>query len=121
MLTNLFQKFNNSSKNKSNQANSGKTNTVTLINPQGEKRSIEVFENEYISEAAVRQQVDLPVSCNNGMCVTCTAKLLEGSITHDHSFLKLKEEEAGFLLTCHTLAKSDCVILTHQEEALLDL
>jgi ferredoxin len=98
-----------------------KTHKVTLIFPNGEKKVLNVKENEYISDVAIANGIKLPSSCNAGVCVSCTAKLLEGSIIHDHTFLKSKEEEAGFLLTCRTFATSDCVILTHQEDALLDL
>lgn len=97
------------------------THKLTFVNPQGRRQTIEVYEDEYITDAAARQGVNLPSSCNTGLCVSCTAKLLDGSIVHDHSFLKAKEEKAGFLLTCHTFATSDCVILTHQEEALLEV
>lgn len=101
--------------------NALRTHKVTLVFPDGTKKILNVKENEYISDVALSEGVRLPSSCNAGVCVSCTAKLLEGSIVHDHTFLKPKEEEAGFLLTCRTLVKSDCVILTHQEDALLDL
>ncbi|WP_373480609.1 2Fe-2S iron-sulfur cluster-binding protein [Geminocystis sp.] len=97
-----------------------KTHQVTLIKPDGEKIILKVKENEYISDVAIANGINLPLSCNAGICVTCAAKLLEGTIIHDHTFLKPKEEEAGFLLTCRTFVTSDCVILTHQENALLD-
>lgn len=102
-------------------SNAEKTHKVKLIFPDGSEKVLNVKENEYISDVAIAEGVKLPSSCNAGVCVSCTAKLLEGSIVHDHTFLKPKEEEAGFLLTCRTLVKSDCVILTHQEDALLDL
>jgi len=86
-----------------------KTHQVTLIKPDGEKVIL-----------AIANGINLPLSCNAGICVTCAAKLLEGTIIHDHTFLKPEEEAAGFLLTCRTFVTSDCVILTHQEDALLD-
>ena len=49
------------------------------------------------------------------------AKLLEGNVINDHTFLTSKEEAAGFILTCRSIPTSDCVILTHQEDALFDL
>ena len=95
---------------------------VTFIFPNDITKKIKVNKNEYISDAAVNQGIDnLPSSCNSGVCVTCTAKLLEGSVIHDHTFLSTKEEKAGFLLTCRTSVTSDCTIETHQEDALLEL
>ncbi|WP_308253603.1 2Fe-2S iron-sulfur cluster-binding protein [Geminocystis sp. GBBB08] len=101
--------------------NAIKTHKVTLVFPSGNKKVLNVKENEYISDVAITEGIKLPSSCNAGVCVTCTAKLVEGSIIHDHTFLKPKEEEAGFLLTCRTFVTSDCVILTNQEDALLDM
>jgi len=99
--------------------NNNKPHKVTLISPDGKESVIRMGEEEYISDVAAENGINLPISCNTGVCVTCTAKLVEGSIVHDHTFLDPKEEEAGFMLTCRTLVKSDCVILTHQEDALL--
>ncbi len=98
-----------------------KTFNVTLILPNNEEKIIKVRGDEYLSDAAANHGINLPSSCNAGICVTCTAKLLEGSIIHDHDFLKPNEEKAGFLLTCRTYITSNCTVLTHQEDALLDL
>ncbi len=94
---------------------------VTLILPNNERKTIKVRGDEYLSDAAANQGISLPSSCNAGICVTCTARLSEGSIIHDHDFLKPNEEKAGFLLTCRTYVTSNCTIVTHQEDALLDL
>ena len=95
---------------------------ITLLNKEkGLNSTIKVRGDEFIYDAAVQQGVQLPISCCAGACVTCTAKLLEGKVDQDHIFLKRKEEEAGFILTCKSVPLSDCVILTHQEDALLEI
>lgn len=95
---------------------------VTLINEaKGSRTTLEVQENEYIYDVAAEQGIDIPVSCCAGTCFTCTGKVLEGEVSQDTDFLKPKEVKAGFVLVCKTSPRSDCVILTHQEEALLDL
>jgi len=95
---------------------------VTLINEEkGLKKTIEVSGDEYIFDAAERQGIQLPVSCRAGSCISCTGKLISGEVDQDHNFLKPNELAAGFILTCRAYAMSDCVILTHQEDALLDL
>ena len=95
---------------------------VKLINSEkGLNTTIEVDAEEYILDAAKRQGVEIPYSCCAGACVTCSAKLLEGKVYQDTTFLKPQEIEAGFLLTCKSYPQSDCIILTHQEDALLDL
>lgn len=95
---------------------------VRLVNQQkGIDNAIEVGAGEYILDAAERQGFNLPYSCRAGVCVSCTAKLTEGKVNHDYDFLKAKEIEAGFFLTCKAFATSNCVVETHQEDALLDL
>ncbi|MBR8826641.1 MAG: 2Fe-2S iron-sulfur cluster binding domain-containing protein [Gomphosphaeria aponina SAG 52.96 = DSM 107014] len=95
---------------------------VTLINQvTGVKNTIQVRGDEFIQEVAELEGIELPVSCRAGACVSCTGKLIEGEVDQDQIFLKRKEEEAGFILLCKSYPMSDCVILTHQEEALLNL
>ncbi|MBR8826642.1 MAG: 2Fe-2S iron-sulfur cluster binding domain-containing protein [Gomphosphaeria aponina SAG 52.96 = DSM 107014] len=99
-----------------------KTYNVTLVNEEtGLKNTIQVMGHEFIQEVAELEGIELPVSCRAGACVSCTARLIKGEVDQDHIFLKRKEEDAGFILLCKSYPMSDCVILTHQEEALLNL
>ena len=99
-----------------------KVYNVTLVNKSlGLNKTIKVRDDEYILDAAEQQGLNLPVSCRAGVCINCTGRLVKGQVDQDHSFLRPKELAAGFLLTCKSYPLSDCVILTHQEEDLLDL
>ena len=68
----------------------------------------------FLCDAALAQGVKLPYSCKGGMCCTCRAMLVEGSVTMDRNFsLQDWELEAGFVLTCQALPTSARVVLDY--------
>ncbi|HMQ59783.1 MAG TPA: phenylacetate-CoA oxygenase/reductase subunit PaaK [Flavilitoribacter sp.] len=65
---------------------------------------------ESILEAALKAGADLPFSCKGGVCSTCRAKLIEGSVDMDVNWaLEQDELEDGYILTCQSHPKTSRV------------
>ncbi len=65
-----------------------------------------------VLEAALAVRADAPFSCRGGVCGTCRARLVEGTVRMDHSYaLEPAEIADGFVLTCQSHPSSDRVVL----------
>lgn len=92
---------------------------VRLVNPEGLDRTIAVPDDQYILDMAEEEGMRLPSGCRQGNCSVCVAKLLVGEVDQsEQNFLQQAETTAGYVVTCVAYARSDCVLLTHQEQVL---
>jgi ring-1,2-phenylacetyl-CoA epoxidase subunit PaaE len=69
-------------------------------------------DTEAILDATLKVRGDAPYACKNGMCGTCRAKLVTGTVEMDHNYaLEADELAAGFVLACQSYPTSEAVTL----------
>jgi ring-1,2-phenylacetyl-CoA epoxidase subunit PaaE len=86
------------------------------INLDGVSSTVEspVDAHESVLNAALRVRPDTPFACSGGVCGTCRARVLEGSVTMTENYaLEPDELERGYVLTCQSHPTSDRVVVDY--------
>ena len=78
--------------------------------------SIETSENLTILELALENGIDAPYSCQGGICSTCVARLIKGSVTMDNNQILTDDEvEGGLILTCQSRITSNQIEVSYDD------
>lgn len=86
------------------------------INLDGVSSTVEspVDAHESVLNAALRVRSDTPFACSGGVCGTCRARVLEGSVTMTENYaLEPDEIERGYVLTCQSHPTSDRLVVDY--------
>jgi ring-1,2-phenylacetyl-CoA epoxidase subunit PaaE len=76
------------------------TQDVTIVY-EGEEHVVSVPPNTTILDAALDLDIDLPYSCQSGLCTACRGKCLSGEVKMDEDEgLSDAEKNAGYVLPC---------------------
>jgi ferredoxin len=91
------------------------------IHHQGKTYTIQVPEDRTLLESAHYADIDLPSSCNAGVCTTCAAQILEGTVDQsDGMGLSPQLQNQGYVLLCVARPRSDLKIETEKEEVVYE-
>jgi ring-1,2-phenylacetyl-CoA epoxidase subunit PaaE len=67
-----------------------------------------------VLEATLRVRPDAPFACRGGVCGTCRARVVEGSVVMDTNWaLEPDELERGYVLTCQSHPTAPRVVLDY--------
>ena len=58
----------------------GNKYTISFTGSGEQSRTIECADNEYILDAAERQNVELPFTCRGGICGACVGRVAKGKV-----------------------------------------
>ena len=82
----------------------------------GKKHSMQMSATDKILDVALAAGLDLPYSCKGGVCCTCRAKVMQGSVVMEKNFtLEKWEAEQGFVLSCQAKPTSKDVVMSFDE------
>jgi ferredoxin len=86
-----------------------KTHTVTIANRAG--ATYDVDARRPLLDSLRDQGVDLPYGCKYGGCITCAAKLIEGSIDQRRQVaLNNRQISNGYVILCVARATTDITL-----------
>lgn len=96
------------------------TYNIRLHNPEkGLDVTIPCRDDQPILEAAELRGLALPYSCRSAACSTCAGKVQAGEVQLDEQFiLSDGDVDNGYTLLCSAHPRSDCTVLTHQQDEL---
>lgn len=86
------------------------------VNLDGVSSTVEspVDARESVLNAALRVRPDAPFACAGGVCGTCRARVIEGSVTMTENYALEPDELArGYVLTCQSHPTSDRVVVDY--------
>nr|WP_149084692.1 1,2-phenylacetyl-CoA epoxidase subunit PaaE [Microbacterium sp. 1S1] len=95
---------------------SGEKTVRIEVNLDGVSSTVEspVAARESVLNAALRVRPDAPFACAGGVCGTCRARVIEGSVTMTENYaLEPEELERGYVLTCQSHPTSDRVVVDY--------
>jgi ring-1,2-phenylacetyl-CoA epoxidase subunit PaaE len=82
----------------------------------GKKHQMQMSATDKILDVALAAGLDLPYSCKGGVCCTCRAKVMHGSVEMEKNFtLEKWEAEQGFVLSCQAKPTSKEVVMSFDE------
>ncbi|WP_051366631.1 2Fe-2S iron-sulfur cluster-binding protein [Hamadaea tsunoensis] len=80
----------------------------------GRATTFSMSAGERVLDAALRHRTELPYACRGGVCSTCRAKVLAGSVTMAANWaLDPAETAAGYVLTCQSQPSSSRIVIDY--------
>ncbi|MFB6107212.1 MAG: 2Fe-2S iron-sulfur cluster-binding protein [Haloplanus sp.] len=84
--------------------------TVYTVEFVGTGETVEVSDTETILKACLEAGIAQEYSCRVGMCLACSAEILEGEVTQPAARALTEEEAGSYALTCMARPQSDLVL-----------
>lgn len=110
-----FELFSTStSENTIEKSLSGHSKITVIVD--SDETSFEMSQKQTILEAALKQGIDAPYSCQGGICSSCLARITSGTAEmKKNSILTDSEVAEGLVLTCQAHPTSDAIVVDYDD------
>ncbi len=110
-----FELFSTSSaENEVHQSLDGHTKITVLVD--GDETSFEMSQKQSLLEAALKQGLDAPYSCQGGICSSCIARISKGTAEMKKNTILTDSEMAeGLILTCQAHPTSSEIFVDYDD------
>jgi len=103
-----------SSENEISKSLEGHTKITILLDD--EETSFEMSQKQNVLEAALKQGLDAPYSCQGGICSSCLARITKGTAEmKKNTILTDKEIAEGLILTCQAYPTSSEIFVDYDD------
>lgn len=108
-------KTNSPDNNEANASVSDNHSKITVL-VDGDETVFEMSRKQTILEAALKEGIDAPYSCQGGICSSCLARVTAGTaVMKKNSILTDSEIAEGLVLTCQAIPTSDVVVVNYDD------
>lgn len=88
----------------------GKTQLKVIVDD--EEFELEISQDVSILDASLKENIDVPYSCQGGICSSCIARVIEGeAIMRQNNILTENEVAEGLILTCQAHPKTAKIVV----------
>ena len=110
-----FELFTSSESTTPSTAKAGGKISLSIV-ADDENYTIESSADKTLLDAALQQKIDVPYSCQGGVCCSCIAKVTEGSAKMENNQILTDDEiEEGLVLTCQAFPTSASVSIDYDD------
>ena len=110
-----FELFSSSiAENKIEKSLSGHSKITIMVDD--EETTFEMSQKQTVLDAALKQGIDAPYSCQGGICSSCLARVTSGTAEMTkNSILTDKEIASGLILTCQAHPTSESIYIDYDD------
>jgi ring-1,2-phenylacetyl-CoA epoxidase subunit PaaE len=110
-----FELFSTStSESKIDKSLEGHTKITVLVD--GDATTFEMSQKQTVLEAALKQGIDAPYSCQGGICSSCLARITSGTaVMKKNTILTDSEIAEGLVLTCQAHPTSETISIDYDD------